>query len=311
MALAYPRPQGASLPNFPLLLAALAGFGTPAIASPAEDAVAAPASRWALPPANLTKRAALLGGESAMAQILAQQGSPVRLAAAVEFAPPAPLQPAAAAAATISPAVFRPTLGRPADRPAANGAPNVFGSVALAIGSTPLDAQWRRATAARQVGAWTGAFPSAHSGNREAVLREVNAWVNQRIVFTDDVRNSGEADRWAGAAESLRSGRGDCEDYALAKMQLLQALGFESDRLFLVVARDLVRRADHALLVVQLDDRFVVLDNNTDAVLESSAVGDYRPVMSYSAAGRWIHGYAAEPRPIQIAAAASNEASAP
>jgi predicted transglutaminase-like cysteine proteinase len=294
------------LRQLPLLLALAIGATPVAAASSAADAAvgSAVASRWALPAANMTKRSALLGGPSRMEQILVGQRSPVRTASLSSFAP--------AALPSLAPAAPAFAASRPADIVPANGAPNVFGSVALAVSRTPLDEQWRRANATRQLGGFTGAFRRA-AGDDESLLRQVNAWVNRRITFTDDARTNGRADRWAGAAETLRRGRGDCEDYALAKMQLLQALGYNSDRLYLVIARDLVRRADHAVLVAQLDGRFVVLDNMSDEVIDSSAIGDYRPIMSYSAGRRWVHGYAAPatvPAPIQIASSFAGHVSA-
>lgn len=139
------------------------------------------------------------------------------------------------------------------------------------------------------------------------LLREVNGWVNQRVDFVEDNVDGVPAEIWQNAAESLRRGRGDCEDYALAKLALLAALGFDREDLFLVIARDLVARSHHAVLAVRTGGRFVVLDNATDELIEGDRANDYRPIFSYSAAGRWIHGYSGSPPrpPIQIAAAAS------
>lgn len=259
---------------------ALAGIAFPAAASDLPGSLPAPAtgSRWALPAANLSKSAAVLGGASAMAQVLVAQRSDVRISS---LATPV--------------GGFGPRI----DQVPAIARPNVFGSVALAVSHTPLDRQWARASVRP---AWRPATIEAASDPLES-LRRVNRWVNARITFTDDIAFTGRADLWSGAAETLARGRGDCEDYALAKMQILRGLGFDADRLFLVVVRDLVRRADHAVLVVQLEDRFAVLDNMTDDVLDSNQVRDYRPVMSYSDGGRWIHGYAARPAsaPVRLA----------
>lgn len=275
-----------------LFVAGLLGLGTPAGAMSSEDSAHASAqpSRWSLPPANIARRGALLAQPSRMTQLLVSQGS---------------VTPAAAATALVTSdapriAAHDPASARRADVATAAHAPNVFGSVALSIGSTPLDAQWRRAGAAGalgRLGRWTTGFARPNGANIEAVLGEVNRWVNSRLTFTDDAPRRGQADQWAGAEASLSRGRGDCEDYAIAKMQLLSAIGFDRDRMFLVIARDLVRRADHAVLVVQVDDRYLVLDNMTDAVLDSNRIADYRPIMSYSARGRWIHGYEREPAP--------------
>lgn len=272
-----------------LLVPALAiavSAGTPARAESGSPAAAtAVAARWALPPANVARRSAVLGEPSQVQQILEAQRSPVVTAAA-------------------APAMARPMVRTASDSPAGGG-PNVFGSMALAVAATPLDGQWRRSMAQgapRQLARWTGRFDSANDRDPMQMLTDVNRWVNAHVAFVDDSRAVGQADQWAGAAETLRRASGDCEDFALAKLQLLTALGFDPDRMFLVVARDLVRRADHAVLVVRLDDRFVVLDNMTDEILDSNQIGDYRPVMSYSASGRWIHGYERPSEaPVQLA----------
>ena len=233
-------------------------------AAPSAGPAPAPAaSRWALPPAHVAMRSAILGGSSRMEQILLAQRS-----IAPRTLPTAPTVALGAYAAPTAPAV------------AAADTPDVFGSVALAVSQTPLDAQWRRANAVAGLDDWTTELASLRIGDREALLRQVNAWVNDRIAFTDDARLHGQPDRWSGAAETLRRGRGDCEDYALTKMQLLAALGFARDDMYLVVVRDTLRQGDHAVLAVRINGRFLVLDNLTDVLLESGDLPDYRPMIS-------------------------------
>ena len=113
----------------------------------------------------------------------------------------------------------------------------------------------------------------------------------------------GEADHWAPLAESLPRGRGDCEDYAIGKMQLLRAAGVPARDMYLLLARDLVRRADHALLVVRLDGQYVVLDSSNDLLLTDLEVADYQPVMSFSGDQSWLHGLKQAPAaPVTIVA---------
>ena len=189
-------------------------------------------------------------------------------------------------------------------QPVDTSKPNVFGSVALAIGRTPLDNKWQRAQAAklpRRGGEWRTVVGEARDLDQGRKLDMINSWVNRRVNFIDDSARFKVADRWATAAETLRAGQGDCEDYAIAKMKLLEASGVSTNDMFLVIAKDLVRRADHALLVVRNGDRLVVLDNNTDRIVDAAAISDYRPVMSYSAGKAWLHGYATQPAPIMQA----------
>jgi len=98
------------------------------------------------------------------------------------------------------------------------------------------------------------------------------------------------ADYWASARDTLRQRAGDCEDIAIAKMQLLAGLGVSRSDMYLTIARDLARNADHALLVVRLDDRYWLLDNATDRLLDASEAHDYRPIMS-SIQTAMLHGY--------------------
>jgi predicted transglutaminase-like cysteine proteinase len=192
--------------------------------------------------------------------------------------------------------VPRHTFSLPPSRSSGAGAdaPNIFGSVALAVGPTPSSGSWRRVASAPLpglAGPWAQVEVKARSLPAREQLRVVNAWVNHAIAFTDDARLYRTSDYWATAAESLRRGQGDCEDYAIAKMQLLRALGVSSDHLYLVVARDLVRHADHALLAVRIDGRFWILDSATDTVLSADQVRDYRPILTYSENHAWMHGY--------------------
>jgi predicted transglutaminase-like cysteine proteinase len=125
----------------------------------------------------------------------------------------------------------------------------------------------------------------------------VNVWVNRHVSFADDSVVYGRADHWASLAETAGRGRGDCEDYAIAKLQMLRAVGVSSRDLYLVIARDLVRRQDHALLAVRLNNQFVILDNGVDSLLPGDRMQDYRPILTFNENRAWTHGYR---RPAQV-----------
>ena len=74
-------------------------------------------------------------------------------------------------------------------------------------------------------------------------------------------------------------------------MARLRRAGFADQDLYLVVLKDLVRRADHAVLVVRSDGRFLVLDNASDRLLDSAEIRDYRPILTFTAGKRYTHGY--------------------
>jgi predicted transglutaminase-like cysteine proteinase len=241
--------------------------------------------------ASQAKAEAILGSPSRLAAILAvQQGLPA----------PTPLRPASYTSRTPSYAVLRDTYR--ASPGAMSGRPDVFGSVALSVGRTSLDRRWR-AVAGRGVGGAAAAYAASLRGISDAAKAEaVNRYVNRRVQFVDDSRQYGKADLWSAASDTLRRGRGDCEDYAIAKLQMLRAAGIADRDLYLVVAKDLVRRSDHALLVVRAGGRMLVLDNGTDTILNADNPGDYRPVLTFAANGAWTHGYRRATPSIAIAA---------
>lgn len=206
-----------------------------------------------------------------------------------------------------APPLSRPVFASDAARPSRPGSPDIFGSVALSVSRTALDRKWRQVAQGNlgsRAGPWSGLLGQNRGRDRMAQIASVNAWVNARITFVDDVRQYGSADHWASAAQSLTRGRGDCEDYAIAKMQILQALGVPASAMYLIIARDLVRQADHAILAVAMDGDLFVLDNETDRILRSAEVRDYRPILSFNDTKSWTHGYRTTPPAASVQMAA-------
>jgi predicted transglutaminase-like cysteine proteinase len=248
---------------------------------------------------SLSKTEAILGAPSALDALKAQQsGLPVAAPAASALSP---------ASLTYSRPPIVPTILR--ERPmispgVANGRPDVFGSVALRVGHTQLDARWQRVSHSGVTGAAAAYASSLHGKDAFERLEAVNWYVNKRVRFTDDIRQYGRMDYWAAANETLNRGRGDCEDFAIAKLQMLRRAGIADKDLYLVVVKDLVRRADHAILVVRAAGHMYVLDNGTDELLDSESVSDYRPVLTFAAIGAsWTHGYRVQRAPMNIASA--------
>lgn len=230
---------------------------------------------------DFAKTSAILGGSpSALQAILNKQG-----------AVPAPAGAALRPVSFSRPLLRTLVLPTPALDDAGSGRPDFFGTVAMGLDRSRLDAKWNRVRRANVTG---GASRFAQAVKAEAAaqrIERINRYVNDAVEFTDDLKQYGRGDVWAAASDTLRRGRGDCEDYAIAKLQMLRKAGFESHDLYLVIVRDLVRRQDHAVLVVRADDRFLLLDNGTNAVLDTNQVRDYRPVLTFSDDGVWTHGY--------------------
>ncbi|WP_265530663.1 transglutaminase-like cysteine peptidase [Sphingomicrobium marinum] len=240
----------------------------------------APPPALAMSSAPSLKASAILGGNgSSLQAILAGQQ-----AATPSYTQYRPMAPAATSA--------RPYVrAHRAALPAHASLPNLFGSVALSVSRTPFDQGWMRVANAGVSGrAAVYARDAAIDGDHAAIER-INRYVNARIAYTSDTRQFGREDRWMRPDESFASGRGDCEDYAIAKMAMLKEAGFAADNLYIVVLKDLANLNDHAVLAVRHEGRFLILDNSHDRVEDANTISFFRPVMSFSSAGRWIHGF--------------------
>jgi predicted transglutaminase-like cysteine proteinase len=264
------------------LSAAIGAFVLPANAS--AQSLPGPAASLAW-----SKSEAILGAPSALQSILSEQHA----------APASPaLAPASYAAASYSGSPYSGARlvqaivrADPQDDGALNGRPDVFGSVALRVGHTPLDSKWHSIEHSQVTGSPARFAATLKGFSAVEQLQLINNFVNHRVTYEDDQRRWGRPDVWSSVNETLSSGRGDCEDYAIAKLQLLRAAGFSPRDLYLTIVHDLDRRADHAVLVARASGHMYVLDDATDEVLDSRNVGDYRPILTFASYGEWTHGY--------------------
>jgi predicted transglutaminase-like cysteine proteinase len=127
--------------------------------------------------------------------------------------------------------------------------------------------------------------------DEEAQLGAVNGYFNRRIVFAEDSEARGQADHWASPLESLAMGRGDCEDYAIAKYFSLLALGMPVARLRLVYVRAQIDGEARAHMVLayyaQADAEPLILDNLVTTLRPASRRPDLQPVFSFNSEGLW------------------------
>lgn len=234
----------------------------------------------------MSKAEAILGAPSAMETLMAQQsGRPVVARPTQAVAPASPG------------VLYRPAALAYDRSPVSSDRPDIFNSVALTIGNSPLNARWSRVAGAAASGSASAFAASLRGQGAIAKVEAVNAYVNTRVRFVDDRVQFGISDRWLTPSETLARGRGDCEDYAIAKRAMLRAAGVADNDLYLVVLKDLTHRADHAVLVVRAAGRFLVLDNGTDRIVDSAMVRDYRPILTFTAGRTFTHGYRREVAP--------------
>jgi predicted transglutaminase-like cysteine proteinase len=111
-------------------------------------------------------------------------------------------------------------------------------------------------------------------------LDAVNRMINSAIVYTSDLAQHGVADLWSSPLETLASGRGDCEDYAIAKYVLLRESGVAVQHLRLLLVHDRSIGQDHAVLAVREADRWLILDNRWAALMDSSEARHLTPLFA-------------------------------
>lgn len=70
----------------------------------------------------------------------------------------------------------------------------------------------------------------------EKKLNYVNSFYNKILPVNDSTKYSSD-DYWATPKEFIIEGKGDCEDYAIAKYFTLQEVGIPKDKLFLAVVK--------------------------------------------------------------------------
>jgi predicted transglutaminase-like cysteine proteinase len=99
----------------------------------------------------------------------------------------------------------------------------------------------------------------AHAGR--ARIGQINRAINLAIRPMSDAAQYGVVDLWSPPLATLAAGRGDCEDYALAKYVALQEAGVADRDLRLLIVHDDAGNVDHAVVAARLDGSWIVLDN--------------------------------------------------
>jgi predicted transglutaminase-like cysteine proteinase len=113
----------------------------------------------------------------------------------------------------------------------------------------------------------------------------VNRAINADIAYTSDQALHGVADLWMAPLATLSAGRGDCEDYAIAKYAALREAGTPAEDLRFLLVRDNAVRLDHAVLAVRHDGRWLVLDNRHAILMEQTDTRHFTPLFALDQGG--------------------------
>ena len=125
-------------------------------------------------------------------------------------------------------------------------------------------------------------------------LVRVNDFFNRRIQADDDQRIWGRADYWASPGELLGKGRGDSEDFVIAKYFTLLALNIPPEQMRLVYVKPRGEAKAGAgpvhMVLAHYDSPGrdpMILDNRSTEQLPATKRPDLQPVFSFNSLGVW------------------------
>lgn len=146
------------------------------------------------------------------------------------------------------------------------------------------------ATATARFTAWRDLIKKGSDASDWERVHQANQFFNRRVAYKSDAEHWGKVDYWATPVESLGTGAGDCEDYAIAKYFTLRAMGVADEKLRLMYVRALSVNEPHMVLVYfeNPQDYPLVLDNMDPQIKPANERTDLRPVYSFNASGLWL-----------------------
>ena len=116
---------------------------------------------------------------------------------------------------------------------------------------------------------------------------QVNNLINQGKYINDQL-NWGSKDVWNSPGQFMER-FGDCEDFAIAKYVALLMAGVPDDSMRIVAVNDLNLKVGHAILVIFIDGKNYILDNQVKSLIEDKRIRHYEPIYSINRKYWWRH----------------------
>ncbi len=134
---------------------------------------------------------------------------------------------------------------------------------------------------------WLSFLQSIRHVSTDEQIRKVNGYANKKEYILD-IENYGQGDYWATPKQFLQN-NGDCEDYAIIKMMSLKQLGFDVNKMRVVVVQDTNQRIAHAVMSIDRHNDILILDNQIEEVISHRDIFHYVPVYSVNENNWWMH----------------------
>ena len=113
----------------------------------------------------------------------------------------------------------------------------------------------------------------------------INRAINLAIRPMSDLAQWGVLDRWSAPLETLTTGRGDCEDYAIAKYVALIQAGIAAEDVRFVIVHDLAVDENHAVVATRLNGDWIILDNRWLTLVKDSEMPRMVPLFALDQTG--------------------------
>lgn len=141
--------------------------------------------------------------------------------------------------------------------------------------------------AAVRLQAWAQISGEVISKPEADKVEAVNRFFNENTQYKPDAELYGQDEYWASPVETVMSGAGDCEDYAIAKFFTLRNLGVPAGKLRL--AYSLVEDGQRHMVLIYTPEQGegFVLDNLTNQLIALDARDGLKVVYSFD--DEWLY----------------------
>ena len=145
---------------------------------------------------------------------------------------------------------------------------------------------------------WNDALSAFQNEPEQKKLNDVNEYFNRKLNFESDLDVWGKEDYWATPIEALIKGKGDCEDYAIAKYFSLKFSGMPVSKLRITYVKAQIGGMDSNIIQAHMvltyystpDAEPLVLDNLVSEIRPASRRTDLVPIFSFNSEGVWAAG---------------------
>ena len=156
--------------------------------------------------------------------------------------------------------------------------------------SPPQPSALSQALSSARLSSWQTLLSSAAQDSESARLERVNSFINRSVSFVSDQQAWAADDYWATPTQTLSLGKGDCEDFAIAKYFSLVSMGIPSEKLRLTFVKAIKQNQAHMVLAYYPSPgaQPLILDNLDPRIRPASERRDLLPVYSFNNHGVFL-----------------------